>query len=141
MPIHWQEFPECARIIAQFRDVFGPGGRVLYLQENGKTYGSYFAWIQKLTKLRKAHKSLTHGDQAVVWATDHTGAEGDAGIFAFERTGGDAGSSYALVVTLGPVRTAARCGDGEYRGMGGCSWSVTACSRRGGGLLLLRFPG
>jgi alpha-amylase len=34
----------------------------------------------------------------VRWSTSHTHAEEDAGIFAFERTGGDAGTAYALVV-------------------------------------------
>jgi alpha-amylase len=63
-----------------------------------KTDGDVFQWIQKLTALRKKHKALTHGDQKVVWATDHTGMEDDAGIFAFERAGGDAGDGYALVV-------------------------------------------
>jgi glycosidase len=64
----------------------------------GRTYGSFYSWIAKLTKLRKAHKALTHGDQKVVWSTDHTGMEGDAGIFAFERAGADAGDGYALVI-------------------------------------------
>ena len=64
----------------------------------GRTYGTYFQWIQKLAALRKSQKALTHGDQSVVWATQHTGTEPDAGIFAYERTGGDAGSAYALVV-------------------------------------------
>jgi glycosidase len=63
-----------------------------------KTDGDIFKWIQKLTAIRKKHKALTHGDQKVVWATDHTGMEDDAGIFAFERSGGDAGDGYALVV-------------------------------------------
>jgi glycosidase len=65
---------------------------------SGRTYGRFFAWLQKLTKIRKAYPALTHGDQKVVWATDHTGNEEDAGIFAFERTGGDAGDKYALVI-------------------------------------------
>ena len=35
----------------------------------------------------------------MVWATDHTAAPApDAGIFAFERAGGDAMDRYALVV-------------------------------------------
>jgi glycosidase len=57
-----------------------------------------FQWIKKLIGIRKRHPALTHGDQKVLWATDHTGNEEDAGIFAFERTGGDAGNSYALAV-------------------------------------------
>ena len=34
----------------------------------------------------------------MVWSSAHVGAEEDAGIVAYERTGGDAGASYALVV-------------------------------------------
>jgi glycosidase len=62
------------------------------------TNGPFFLWIQKLAQLRKSQPALTHGDQRVVWATDHTGAEMDAGIFAFERSGGDAADQYALIV-------------------------------------------
>lgn len=65
---------------------------------SGVTYGLFFEWIQKLTGVRKKYRALTHGDQKVVWSTDHTGSERDAGIFAFERAGGDAMSAYALVV-------------------------------------------
>jgi alpha-amylase len=65
----------------------------------GATYGTYVPWIQKLTTLRKTYTALTHGDQNVVWSTTRTGAtDEDTGIFAFERTGGDAGAAYALVV-------------------------------------------
>ena len=34
----------------------------------------------------------------VRWSSTHTAGEDDAGIFAFERTGGDAADKYALVV-------------------------------------------
>lgn len=57
-----------------------------------------FRWIQKLIGLRKQHPALRRGDLKVIWSTDHTGDEEDAGIFAFERTGGDAGDDYALMV-------------------------------------------
>ena len=57
-----------------------------------------FKWVQKLTGIRKRHKALTVGDQKVIWSTDHVADEDDAGIFAFERTGGDAGPEYALAV-------------------------------------------
>jgi hypothetical protein len=33
-----------------------------------------------------------------VWSTSRTADETDAGIFAYERAGGDAGDGYALVV-------------------------------------------
>jgi alpha-amylase len=58
----------------------------------------HFLWIQKLTKLRRTYPALTHGDLKIVWASERVGDEPDAGIIAFERTGGDAGDAYALVV-------------------------------------------
>jgi alpha-amylase len=57
-----------------------------------------FQWIKKLTDLRKQHPALRRGDQKVIWSTEHIADEEDAGIFAFERAGGDAGDDYALVV-------------------------------------------
>jgi len=62
------------------------------------TENATFQWVKRLTGIRKRHKALTLGDQTVIWATDHTGDEEDAGIFAFERAGGDAEGSYALAV-------------------------------------------
>ncbi|MFO0760179.1 MAG: alpha-amylase family glycosyl hydrolase [Byssovorax sp.] len=59
---------------------------------------SHFVYTQKLIALRKKYSALRKGDQKVVWATSHTGDEGDAGIFAYERGGGDAPNAYALVV-------------------------------------------
>jgi alpha-amylase len=63
-----------------------------------KTDNPTFQWIQKLTGLRKKYSALRRGAQNVVWSSTRTGMEPDAGIFAFERTGGDAGGAYALVV-------------------------------------------
>ncbi len=57
-----------------------------------------YKWISRLTHIRKAYPALTHGNLKITWATDRVGAEQDAGIIAFERTGGDAGNAYALVV-------------------------------------------
>ncbi len=62
------------------------------------TDGATFQWIKKLSELRKKYSSLRRGDQKVVWASDRTGDEPDAGIFAFERAGGDAGPAYSVVV-------------------------------------------
>ncbi len=59
---------------------------------------STFLWIQRLAKVRRTYRALTHGDQTVVWSTTRKADESDAGIFAFERSGGDAGKGYALVV-------------------------------------------
>jgi len=60
--------------------------------------GDTYRHLAKLGRLRKAYLALRRGDLAVKFATTHTGAEDDAGMFAFERTGGDAGDRYALVV-------------------------------------------
>jgi hypothetical protein len=54
--------------------------------------------VRRLANIRRSYKALTHGDVKVTWASDRTGSESDAGIFAFERSGGDAGDAYALVV-------------------------------------------
>ena len=62
------------------------------------TAGPTFQFIKKLILRRQKSPALTRGDTKVVWSTAHTGDETDAGIFAFERAGGDAGNSYALVV-------------------------------------------
>ena len=62
------------------------------------TSNETFQWIKRVSKIRRSYPALTRGDTAVVWASDRTGGEDDAGIFAFERTGGDAGDAYALVV-------------------------------------------
>ncbi len=57
-----------------------------------------FQHFRKLSRIRRAYKALTRGDLNVVYSTPHVGQEGDAGMFAYERTGGDAGAAYALVV-------------------------------------------
>lgn len=62
------------------------------------TAAPMYKWIKRLSGLRKAYPALTLGDLAVTWASDRTAGEDDAGVFAFERKGGDAGDSYALVV-------------------------------------------
>lgn len=57
-----------------------------------------FQWVRRLASIRRSYKALTHGEVKVTWASDRTGSESDAGIFAFERSGGDAGDAYALIV-------------------------------------------
>src|SRR5262249_45584817 len=57
-----------------------------------------YRWIRRLADLRKKYRALRLGDQKVVWSTSRIANESDAGVFAFERTGGDAGDAYALVV-------------------------------------------
>ena len=62
------------------------------------TDGDVFRWVQRLTKLRHAYPALRKGDIEVVWSTERVADESDAGIFAFERKGGDAGDAYALAI-------------------------------------------
>ncbi|MSP25278.1 MAG: alpha-amylase [Myxococcales bacterium] len=57
-----------------------------------------YLFVQRLAELRRNHAALRKGEQRVTWASNRGGDEPDAGIFAFERSGGDAGDSYALVV-------------------------------------------
>ncbi len=57
-----------------------------------------YLWLRRLNRLRKAYPALRRGDQKVVWASNRTADEQDAGVFAFERSGGDAGDGYALIV-------------------------------------------
>ncbi|MBK6919947.1 MAG: alpha-amylase [Deltaproteobacteria bacterium] len=57
-----------------------------------------FTWVQRLAQLRGRYKSLRRGGMQVLWSTTAVGDEPDAGIFAFERLGGDGGGSYAVVV-------------------------------------------
>lgn len=62
------------------------------------TDGDTFGVIKHLTAIRRDSAALRRGKLFVTWATDRTGDEEDAGIFAFERKEGDAGDDYALVV-------------------------------------------
>jgi glycosidase len=75
-----------------------PGNREILWLANFDETGDTFQHIAKLTRIRKAYAALRYGDTSVRWSTSDVGTEEDAGIFAFERTGGDAGSQYALVV-------------------------------------------
>ncbi|PCC67405.1 Glycosidase [Nannocystis exedens] len=62
------------------------------------TTGPTFVFTKKLIEYRKKLAALRRGDTKVVWSTARTGDESDAGIFAFERAGGEAGNNYVLVV-------------------------------------------
>ncbi len=59
---------------------------------------STFKHIQKLAKVRKDHAAIRKGGIRVTWSTERIADEEDAGIFAYERSGGDAGDDYVLVV-------------------------------------------
>lgn len=56
---------------------------------------STFGWTRRLITLRRNLPALRRGSMSVRWTTEHTEAEQDAGIMAFERVDGQ---SYALVV-------------------------------------------
>ncbi|NUP11127.1 MAG: alpha-amylase [Polyangiaceae bacterium] len=62
------------------------------------TDGGTFTFIKRLAAIRKESAALRKGAVQVVWSSERTGEEEDAGVFAFERKGGDAGDDYALVV-------------------------------------------
>ncbi|HWB81722.1 MAG TPA: alpha-amylase family glycosyl hydrolase [Nannocystaceae bacterium] len=57
-----------------------------------------YVWIARIAKIRAHYRSLRRGGVQVVFSTAHTGDETDAGMLAYERLGGDAGGSYAIVV-------------------------------------------
>ena len=75
-----------------------PSNREVFWNTNFATTGDTFTHMAKLLKIRKAYSALRLGDTNVIWASNDIATEDDAGIFAFERTGGDAGPQYALVV-------------------------------------------
>jgi glycosidase len=75
-----------------------PANREVLWNTNFDTTGDTFTYIAKLARIRRTYAALRRGDTKVVWSTPDVGSEQDAGIFAFERTGGDAGASYALVI-------------------------------------------
>ena len=75
-----------------------PSNREVLWNTGFPTNGDTFAQFSKLARLRAKYPALRRGDQTVTYSTSHVGDEGDAGILAFERTGGDAGTEYALVV-------------------------------------------
>ncbi len=70
-----------------------------------------FQHFRKLSRIRRGYKALTRGDLKVVYSTTHTGQEPDAGVFAFERGGGDAPGGYALVVLNSNAKKASAPGD------------------------------
>jgi glycosidase len=75
-----------------------PSNREVLWNTGFDTSGDTFRHFAKLARLRKQYAALRRGDTTVRWASTHIGTEDDAGIFAFERAGGDAGDRYALVV-------------------------------------------
>jgi glycosidase len=56
---------------------------------------STFGWTRRLIAARRTYPALRRGSFSVRWTTEHTGAEQDAGMLAFERVDG---ANFALVV-------------------------------------------
>jgi glycosidase len=75
-----------------------PANREVLWDTGFSTTGDTFVHFRKLARIRADYAALRLGDTNIVWSTTHVGKEEDAGIFAFERAGGDAGAAYALVV-------------------------------------------
>ncbi len=62
-----------------------------------RTDGDTFRHFAKLARVRKEQVALRRGDQTVLFSTSNTGDEPDSGMFAMERSGGDAGSEVVIV--------------------------------------------
>ncbi|MBX3224614.1 MAG: alpha-amylase [Labilithrix sp.] len=75
-----------------------PANREVLWETGFATSGETFRHFAKLARTRASYEALRRGDTNVVWSSSHVGGEEDAGIIAYERTGGDAGDAYALVV-------------------------------------------
>jgi glycosidase len=75
-----------------------PANREVLWNTNFDTTGDTFVHFAKLARIRRTYDALRKGNTNIVYSTPNVGSQGDAGIFAFERAGGDAGSDYALVV-------------------------------------------
>jgi glycosidase len=76
-----------------------PANREVLWNTNFDESNDTFTHIAKLARIRRTYPALRRGDTKVVWASNHVNTESDAGIFAFERLGGDAGpNAYALVI-------------------------------------------
>ncbi len=76
-----------------------PANREVLWNSGFDTTNDTFTHIAKLARIRKTYPALRRGDTTVRWASPHIGTEEDAGIFAFERSGGDAGTTaYAMIV-------------------------------------------
>mgnify|MGYP000863052275 FL=1 len=88
-----------------------PANREVMWPTGYSTSGDTFRHLAKVLRVRKTYEVLRRGDAKVVWATAHTQSEEDAGIFAFERAGGDA-DGYALVVLNTNGRKASSTSDG-----------------------------
>ena len=133
-----------------------PANREVLWTRGFDTTGVTFQHVSKLAQLRRELPALRKGETHVLFATDHTQLESDAGLFAFERTGGDAGAAYALVVLNTNGRNAAqteltttmpagtvlvdRLGDGTTQLTVGAQGQVTVAVPAQSALVLVRAP-
>ncbi|MBP5435741.1 alpha-glucosidase C-terminal domain-containing protein [bacterium] len=63
-----------------------PANREALWNSNYDTSNETFRHISAMAALRAQYAPLRRGDLKIIWSTDHTGDEEDAGILAFERT-------------------------------------------------------
>jgi glycosidase len=63
-----------------------PANRERFFPGGFNASSDTFKFTQSLLALRKQLEPLRRGDLNVVWSTDHSGSEEDAGTFAFERS-------------------------------------------------------
>jgi len=82
----------------EFQGGNDPANREVLWKTGFPRSGATFRHIATLTRLRKSYEALRLGDTVVRYASNVTAGASDAGLFAFERTGGDAGEKYALIV-------------------------------------------
>ncbi len=75
-----------------------PANREVVWNTGFPTTGDTFRHVAKILGVRKASLALRRGNTSVLWSSPHVADEEDAGIIAYERSGGDAEDSYALVV-------------------------------------------
>jgi glycosidase len=79
-----------------------PSNREVLWPTGYDTNGDTFRHFARLAAIRSSDSppglALRRGDTKVVWSSPHVATEDDAGIFAFERSGGDAQGQYALVI-------------------------------------------
>ena len=89
-----------------------PSNREVLWTSGFPTTGDTFRHFSKLARIRRDSRALKYGDTNVVWSTTHVKDEEDAGMLAFERTGGDAEDAYALVVINTNAKKASVTADG-----------------------------
>jgi glycosidase len=82
----------------QFAGGNDPANREDLWKSGYDTGNETFQFIKKISQIRRKYAALRRGEPRVVWSTENTKDEEDAGIFAFERKVGDFSGGYALVV-------------------------------------------